>query len=108
MNVEIRTCCHRVSSWGILLVAALSLCCAGKSGAGTEVSESPQDGSLSPDGAASPDRVASLDIAGSPDRYSEEVVVPVVSTCVSCHTDKARLMELAPKEEPEEEEGGGG
>ncbi len=45
---------------------------------------------------------------GGPDVAADVPVVPVVSGCVTCHTDKERLMALAPEEPHHGEEGGGG
>lgn len=52
------------------------------------------------------DNVADTDIP-FPDKDTVDVFTGIAG-CVSCHTNKELLMELAPPEPPEEEEGGGG
>lgn len=57
------------------------------------------------------DVVDANDVTGadlpSPDQNGEDVWAGIAG-CVSCHTNKELLMELAPPEPPEEEERGGG
>ena len=52
--------------------------------------------------------VVAVDIVEpGPDTAADVPVVVQISGCVACHTDKDRLVALAPEEEEAEESGGG-
>jgi len=87
----------------VLLLAILVFSCGSEGGAQTDAATPPEDsGSPLPDLALQPDTPAGQDLV------QEDPPEPITNSCVLCHTDKERLQDLAPREEPEEEAGGGG
>ena len=102
--------------WRLILFAAtfLMISCTGTVG-----EDAPSDDIELPDVGAAETQVGTdtgftLDshddeVSSVPDVVADLHVGPQTTGCIQCHTDKDRLFELAPPEEPsEEEESGGG